>query len=903
MLSPRVNMESTQQPVVSRMGRFRYGQFLPWLVLAVALFLTLYLWQNARQDTAQHLQSEFDYHVREIAGHIEQRMLAYEYVLRGTQSLFAASQNVRRDDFRSYIANLHLEDNYPGIQGVGFSLIVPPAQKVRHTAAIRKETAQKGYPLYTIHPEDQRDFYTSIIYLEPFSGRNLRAFGYDMYAEQVRRIAMEQARDMGEASISGKVQLVQETEQDVQAGFLMYLPVYRNGIPPGTIDERRTNIVGWAYAPFRMNDLMHGIEGDRADEIDADIYDGDVMSDETLMYDSDNRHGKQILARFSSIKPLDIAGHRWTLHIYSNPVFEERLDTHKTEYIALTGTGASLLLALLTGLLARGRERAVQAARKMNKALIRSEQRAKLAIAASHTAIWDYDLTTGRVYLTEGWAQLLGGDQQPTHTTIQELAARVPEEEQSLVKNAILTAVKGYETSSYQVTHRVRKYDGSYIWVLSEGQVTERKLAEKALQKSHADLSATLQAIPDLLFELNQDGKYLNAWTRKTELLVAQRETLLGRTVSDMLPSEAASTVMSALREAGEKGYSHGQIIHLALPQGDSWFELSTSRKTVTDESGTHFIMLSHDITDRKQAEEMLRKLSIAVEQSPTSVVITDLEANIQYVNPRFTAVTGYSAAEVIGQNPRILKSGQTAVTIYQELWSRLAEGQPWHGELLNKRKNGELYWEETYIAPVKNQAGAVTHYVAIKTDITERKQTEEAVRHMAHHDALTGLPNRAMLSDRLEQALVKAKRDRTHMAVMLLDLDKFKPINDELGHHVGDLLLQEAAKRMQHCVRESDTVARLGGDEFVVLLPAIEAGHDAMSVAEKIRHALHQPFELAGHSLRISVSIGIAIYPDHADSETHLIKCADIAMYQAKKAGKNDVMLYTADLTQNAIT
>lgn len=424
---------------------------------------------------------------------------------------------------------------------------------------------------------------------------------------------------------------------------------------------------------------------------------------------------------------------------------------------------------------------------------------------------------------------------------------------------------------------------------------------------------------------------------------------------------------------------------------------------------------------ERYATEIKLRTLYAAIEQSQISVVITDADANIQYINPHFSEVTGYSPKDVIGQNPRILRSGRTPQAKYEEMWNKLTSGQVWQGELLNKRKNGEIYFEEAHIAPVKNQAGVVTHYVAAKVDITQRKSAEatilesrnllstiidtvplrvfwkdkdlrylgcntifakdagrnhpkdvigkddyqmcwaaqaefyraddravmesgvaklfyeepqttpngqaiwlstskiplvnqnnetigvlgiyediterknmhEMVEHLAHYDQLTDLPNRTLFNDRLRQALAVAKREKYHLALIFVDLDKFKPINDIHGHHIGDLMLNEVGKRIQYCLRESDTVARIGGDEFIVLLPIIETEQDALGVAEKIRHSLNQPFELVGHSLEISSSIGISIYPAHGTDEKSLINSADIAMYYAKRIGRNNSKVY----------
>jgi diguanylate cyclase (GGDEF)-like protein/PAS domain S-box-containing protein len=309
------------------------------------------------------------------------------------------------------------------------------------------------------------------------------------------------------------------------------------------------------------------------------------------------------------------------------------------------------------------------------------------------------------------------------------------------------------------------------------------------------------------------------------------------------------------------------------------------------------------DITERRRAEEKLRQLSIAVEQNPASVVITDLNANIQYVNDRFVQVTGYSSAEVIGLNPKFLQSGLTPKETYAEMWNNLTNGLAWQGEFVDRKKNGENYWEDVQIAPVKSREGVITHYVAVKTDITERKQLEDQIRQLAFHDALTNLPNRRLLMDRLTQAMAANKRNDGFGALMFLDLDNFKSLNDEHGHKAGDLLLVEVARRLRACVRGVDTVARLGGDEFVVLLGNLTTDHfdaskQANKLAEKILVSLSQPYLLpGGHGMendtiehRCSASIGIVLFSKANQNLENLLKWADAAMYCSKTEGRNRI-------------
>ncbi|TWJ17543.1 hypothetical protein JN12_02938 [Geobacter argillaceus] len=336
----------------------RLAQWLPWLLLVVGLLVTLQMWKQKQQAVERNLRSKFDSRVQENLLIIKQRMVAYEQVLRGARGLFAASGVVARRDFYEYVAALRLSDNYPGIQGVGYSLIVPAVDKQRHIDTIRAE----GFPNYTIKPEGERETYTAIIYLEPFTARNLRAFGYDMYSERVRRAAMERARDTGRVALSGKVRLVQEPTERQQAGVLIYLPVYQNGKPRDTVATRRSAIVGWVYAPFRMDDLMAGLFGQHAGEIDIEIYDGQEISKTTLLHDADKiRFDGMVDPPLRSIRQLEIAGRIWTVTFRALPSFAVSPESGTAEYVASTGIVLSLFLTLTTWMLAIGRARTIKA--------------------------------------------------------------------------------------------------------------------------------------------------------------------------------------------------------------------------------------------------------------------------------------------------------------------------------------------------------------------------------------------------------------------------------------------------------------------------------------------------------------------------------------------------------------
>lgn len=308
---------------------------------------------------------------------------------------------------------------------------------------------------------------------------------------------------------------------------------------------------------------------------------------------------------------------------------------------------------------------------------------------------------------------------------------------------------------------------------------------------------------------------------------------------------------------------------------------------------------LSDSLSEMQATQRQLLILRTAIEQSPVSVVVTNSDTAIEYVNPSFRRVTGYTEEEALGHNPNVLKSGLTDPMVYKDLWDTLTSGKPWTGELINRTKAGTTYVEEAHIAPVKDEQGVTTHYVGIKMDITERKKALERLDYLAHYDALTNLPNRGLFFDRVKQGLALAQRHEQKLAVLFLDLDKFKPINDTWGHAVGDLVLQEAARRMEACLRVSDTVGRMGGDEFVILLLNIHSVADAMLVGEKIRRALNDPFVIDGHTLHISSCQGVALYPEHGRTAMELAKHADSAMYQAKDSGRDKVMVFDPAMTE----
>jgi diguanylate cyclase (GGDEF)-like protein/PAS domain S-box-containing protein len=300
-------------------------------------------------------------------------------------------------------------------------------------------------------------------------------------------------------------------------------------------------------------------------------------------------------------------------------------------------------------------------------------------------------------------------------------------------------------------------------------------------------------------------------------------------------------------------------------------------------------------------ATERLDLFSHVFESSSEAIVITDAEHNIVVVNLAFTLITGYDLADVMWKNPKLLSSGRQTPEFYQSMWQSINETGRWQGEIWNRRKNGEIFPEWLSISTVKDGNGKVTNYIAIFNDITRRKESEQQIQFLAHYDALTKLPNRTLFADRIQQALATAKRGAKKVALLFLDLDRFKSINDSLGHLSGDLLLQSVANRLKSCVREMDTVCRQGGDEFMVLLTEIDKAEDATYIALKIISAMSDAHLVEDSRLIVTFSIGISIYPDDAADSLLMIKNADAAMYHAKEKGRNNFQFFTPDMNAEA--
>lgn len=389
-----------------------------------------------------------------------------------------------------------------------------------------------------------------------------------------------------------------------------------------------------------------------------------------------------------------------------------------------------------------------------------------------------------------------------------------------------------------------------------------------------------------------QDARILDVNEAYCRMLGYTRDELLSLHIFDVEAIESREETAAHIKTVMATGHDFFETRHRHRDGHLVEIEANVSYSKIR---GGVFFVFVRDISERKRHEEALQLAASVFNASSASILITDANNLIVSVNPAFTTITGYQPHEAIGLTPNLLSSGKQSKEFYREMWQSLAHNKHWHGELWNRRKDGEIFAEQLSINVINNKDGSVHRYVAIFSDITEKKQAEDLMWRQANYDTVTDLPNRRLFFDRLDQEIKKCRRSTQYLALFFIDLDRFKEVNDLYGHDIGDQLLVEAAQRLNACVRNTDTVARLGGDEFTLILTELADTARVETVAMSIRDTLKKPFHINDTALHISGSIGIALYPDNTTDAYDLVAKADIAMYEAKRQGRNRYCFYSS--------
>jgi len=573
----------------------------------------------------------------------------------------------------------------------------------------------------------------------------------------------------------------------------------------------------------------------------------------------------------------------------------------------------------------RGVGRDVTERRRNERELAGAKERLELALEGSNACLWDTDLRSGGVYLSEGWAEFLGGPRAPTATTLEELMQGVHPQDLAHAVKLSMEVVKG-EREDYAEEHRCRTASGDWKWVLSRGKVSERDAEGRALRMTGINIDITgrkraEQAVREAeeryrsLIELAPDAvvvyaggviEYANPAAARLARMASPRE-LLGRRLEDFVHPDDLERFRERLRylEAGPGAVGFEER-RLRRPDG-SELVVETASSSYLERGRLVMQSVVRDVTEQRKARAALaereQRFRDVVEASGEYVWETDAQWRYTYLSARAEAVLGYMRAELIGHRPRdFMPLGEArALDAYFDRNGR--EGQPFR-DLTHRTltKSGKVIWQQVSGVPVRDAQGQLLGYRGTGADITARKQAEERIQYLATRDALTGLPNRALLADRAGQAILAAARGRGQLALLLFDLDRFSLVNDSLGHQAGDALLRAVAERLQNTLRREDTLARLGGDEFVLLWDGLKNAQEAALVAQRIQGTLQRPFTIEGRALSAGATIGIAIYPEDGRDFSALLKSADTAMYHAKETGRGGFRLFSPELNARAV-
>ena len=555
--------------------------------------------------------------------------------------------------------------------------------------------------------------------------------------------------------------------------------------------------------------------------------------------------------------------------------------------------------------------------KKMVDLALRSNQEIlSKAQSIAHMGSWEWDIKSNALQWSDEIYRILGLQPQQLEATYDAFLTCMHPDDKEDVVNAVNASVV-YD-QPYNIEHRIIRPNGEERVVHEQGDVfrndageavhmvgsiqdiTERKQVEDMLNR----FKTTLDMTSDCVFMFEPDTlRFFYVNKGAMEQVGYSYDELMTMTPVDIKPGHDEKSFRQQINPLieGVNSFTTFEATHEHKNGMQIPVEISLQYIAPAGES-PRFVAIVRDITERKLADAELKLADNVFNHTDEAIIVTDTDRKVLRANHAFTVISGYSEDEARGQRPNeILRSGQHDDEFYDALWGQLDERGTWQGEIIDRRKDGELFPSWHNMSVVKDVHGEVIQYISIFSDITEKKRAEEHIRNLAQYDQLTELPNRALFNDRLQHALSRANRTNYNVGLMFIDLDRFKTINDTLGHQAGDRLLQIVAKRLSSCVRTQDTVARLGGDEFTIILEDLHHAEDAAIVADKLLASLSEITNIAGHDIVPGGSVGISVFPDDGDNAEILVKNADIAMYQAKQQGRNRYQFYTVEFSRHA--
>lgn len=724
-------------------------------LLAVCLSATIAGWYSARMDAEHRANERFQFRVNEIVMSIKNRMDAYEQVLRGGVALFYASDHVSRKDWHTYVENLKIENSFPGIQGIGFSKRIYPAELATHIRLIRAQ----GFPEYVVKPPGERAEYTAIIYLEPFNERNKRAFGFDMFSEPTRHAAMEQARDSGQTTISGKVKLVQETQTDVQAGFLMYLPVYRQGAPLATVAQRRVALAGYVYSPFRMGNLMRGILGKMEGDVELQIFDGAVASEAALMYGTGHAHAKYEHL-FSAQQKVDINGNPWLVQISSLPGFEVTLDRQKPLFILVFGLFMTAMLLLLAWSWLSTRTRAQDMALLMTQGMREREERLRsivdtavdgIIVINQHGIVESFNVSSERIFGYSA-AEVIGRNvsmlmPEPYHSVHDSYLQRYTQTNEARIigigREVMGLRKDGSVFPLDLAVGEMKMREGVRMFTGIVRDISDRVAAKNQLREQEKFANDMIENLTVPTFIIDTQHRVLK-WNRACEELTGVKGvSVVGTTEQWRGFYDHARPCLADLVIDGatgmESGYYQNYEPSKFLAHGvhaEGWFpNMGGKRRYVIfdaaplfDEQGNMVAAIEslQDITERKEADEALRdsegRYRLLAEYASDMIARLSPAGVFDYVSPASANVLGSEPDELLGRSLFEFVHPEDRKRVGDALQNVLMNYQLETVTYRITNREGLQTWLETSLRGLHDDAaGGEKQIVTVSRDVTER--------------------------------------------------------------------------------------------------------------------------------------------------------------------------------------
>ena len=871
---------------------------LAWGVLVIACLLSLWSGTTAWQQARDHAHARFDARADAVATAVSTHMNAYEDTVRAAAAVLEGRQDIEQDSFYAFVEKLQVPTRQSGVHGLGFARHVRMEEREAYVAGQR---ARYG-DAFAIHPAGDRSEYVVIDLLYPDTPGMRPLLGKDVMAEPVRRGAIESARDTGELAAAPLVALGDASKGNTGLpGFLLYAPVYADSVAARSgVEARRTLLRGFATAGFGWQRVMEDAVG----RTDGDEFDLQLLAldhgDEPIFQTRAmrERYGEAWQPAFTAQRDLHLLGNEWRLVLHSPPLHEALPGQASILLLTLCGIGLGLLLFLLLHNLARTERRS----------------RALLDAVADHLpALIAYIGGDGRYGFAnracrawsgtqEGWSERHVED---VHATDPEFLASLTRAMQSCTPDHWIA----WDADLGQPPRPVHLYlvpdvePGSKIvgWYLMGNDVSEQRQAHRELAMARDHLKRVTDRLPALIAQFD------------TQHRLVFRNRAFAEQVRWRMPPQAGVHMRDLF---GEDAYLRRMPqIDAALAGRDGEFESSFATVDGTrsmhsfytpdiDETGRvcGFFVMAIDITEKARLEHALHNANELAEVTLTAiseaVITVDVENRVTYMNPAAESLCAWSLEQALGQPLERIAPLALVETQDAPEEGPHPPGQP--GDLQVLRQDGSRMLVERSLSAIRDRDERLVGTVMVLRDITESRAWSSRMTYLAHHDALTGLPNRLQLNERLNQAITHATNHGNGIAVLFLDLDLFNHVNDALGHHTGDELLQQVARRIQRNIGNLGTVYRTGGDEFVVLLPNVAARDNVLQVADRLLALGGTPYTVASHELHQAFSIGISLFPEDGYDAGTLMMRADAAMYLAKRNGRNATRFYTRELASS---